>query len=292
MKNATKGTLIKYIVITLLLLVLMSITICAAERVICDVNISSDQSATIQLKWHEGINKNPIRIISWTLLENGTLKVTYESSSTTIKGWDSRKIQATNFNFPIKVVLEEKGKEMTNFSDMPTSEAEKLSILNLYNRGIISGYADGSFKPKSNVNRAEFAKMMTLTAEYELLRESKLEFKDIAKNFWARPYILTLAQREIFEGRDGGKFDPAGNITIGEALAVINRTFVFFNQGEKYTYALKVHWSNDEFKALVEAGIVKPTDKFFYPYTPDTKATRQDCAVLLSRVLEQICEAK
>ncbi|PKM51556.1 MAG: hypothetical protein CVV02_06370 [Firmicutes bacterium HGW-Firmicutes-7] len=288
MKKTAKASLL----ITLLMLVFMSISINGAERVTCDVEVLSEQSATIKLKWHEGINNNPIRIVSWALESNGTLKVIYESSATTVKGWDYRKIQATNFTFPIKIVLEEKGKEENNFPDMPSSETEKLSILNLYARGIISGYSDGSFKPKNNVNRAEFAKMMTLTAKYELLKESTIEFDDIEKNFWARPYVITLAHKEIFKGRAGGKFDPTGNITIGEVIAVINRTFIFYQDNNKYPYTQKAHWSNSDFLALVEAGIVKPTDHYFYPYNPDRKATREDCAVLLSRVLEQICEKK
>lgn len=265
----------------------MSLSVFGVERVVCDVDVLSENSAKISLSWLEGTNKNPIRIISWNV-NNGILQVTYETGPTTVTGFSSRKIEGKDLKFPMKVILVEKGKTMTSFSDMPQKESEKLSVLNLYDRGIISGYTDGSFKPYNNVTRAEFAKMMTKSAGFSLISNSKLSFKDISQDFWARPYVLTLAEKEIFKGREGGIFDPSGNITIGEVLAVINRTFVFYGKENAYGYSLSAHWSNKDFEEMVVAGIVKPTDSFYYPYTPDQKATRVECAVLLSRVLEQL----
>lgn len=277
--------------IVFMLVGLMAITSYGAERVVCDVEILSENSAQVSLGWLEGTSKQPIRIIEWNVNED-VLQITYETSTSTISGFESRKIEGKNLNFPMKVVLIEKGKTMTSFSDTPQGESEKLSVLNLYDRGIISGYTDGSFKPYNNVTRAEFAKMMTKSSDFTLITESKLSFKDINQDFWARPYVLTLAEKEIFKGREGGIFDPSGNITIGEVLAVINRTFVFYGNESPYNYTLNTHWSNKDFEAVVVAGIVKSTDSFYYPYTPDRKATRVECAVLLSRVLEQLHQTK
>lgn len=281
----------KVSIIVVFIMIIMSFAALGAERVVCDVEVLSDNSARINLSWLEGTNKNPIRIIGWSVV-NSILQVTYETSSTTVTGFNSRKIEGKDLKFPMKVVLVEKGKTTTSFTDMPQSDTEKLSILNLYDRGIISGYSDGSFKPYNNVNRAEFAKMITKTAKFSLIENSKLNFKDIDSNFWAKPYVLTLAEKDIFKGRDGGIFDPSGNITIGEVLAVINRTFTFYSKGNDYAYSLNTHWSNKDFNAMVIAGVVKPSDSFYYPYTPDRKATRVECAVLLSRVLEQLHQRK
>lgn len=261
------------------------------ERVICDVEVLSENSAKISLSWSTSTNTNPIRIIGWKV-SNGILQITYDTSPETPSGFESRKVEGTDLRFPMKVILIEQGKTMLSFLDMPTAEEEKLSILNLYDRGIISGYEDGSFKPYNKVNRAEFAKMMTKTARFELVENSQISFNDINPSFWARSYILTLAEKEIFKGREGNIFDPSGNITIGEVLAVINRTFTFYDYGNHYGYVLENHWSNQDFTAMVDAGIVKSTDTFFYPYTPDRKATRVECAVLLSRVLEELHQTK
>lgn len=280
-------------IMTILLLMNFITNIFAKEQVIAEVETLSEQSAYVKLKYFDGKNKNPIRILSWTLTDNNTLKITYETSLTTPNGWDYRKIEGKNYKFPMKIILEEQGKDNITFPDLPKNEEKQLSILNLFYRGIISGYIDGSFKPGNNVNRAEFAKMLTITAKYKISNQnSTVSFKDVKDTFWAKSYIYYLAEKEIFKGRADNSFDPNGNITIGEVLAVINRTFILYNKEKEYTNSLTNHWSNNDFLAMVKAGIVKPTDDFYGSYKPNDKATREQCAILLSRVLEQFYETK
>lgn len=274
----------------LCLIVSFSGSIYAADRVICDVEIISDQSAEIHLRWNDDTNSVGIRITGWTLLDEDTLKITYITGANIESGFETRKIEGDKYHFPMKIILEEEGKDELSFSDMPAADEEKLSILNLYYRGIISGYGDGTFKPYNGVTRAEFAKMITATADYTLITDEASMFTDINNGYWGLPYITTLAKKGIFKGRTDGSFDPNGNITIGEVLAVINRTFILYNSNNAYPYTHSTHWSNEQFLASVKAGIVKSTDAYYNPYTPDVKATRVQCAVLLSRVLEQLHE--
>lgn len=276
------------------LIVLMSMSIYALDRVICEVDVQSDQSASIHLKWQSDSNKEGIRITGWTLVDENTLKITYQTGVNVETGWDKRKIEGANYHFPMKIILEHEGTLDTLFTDLPTVYEQKYSILNLYYRDVIAGYVDGSFKPLNKVTRTEFAKLITKTAEYPLSLISATPFKDVSSDYWGLPYIITLADKEIFKGKPNGRFDPMGNITIGEVLAVINRTFTLYHQEKKtiYPYTLKEHWSNEDFTILVQAGIVKSTDGYYYPYTPDIKATRVQCAILLSRVLEQLYETQ
>ncbi len=290
--NKKIKNLIKASIMTMLILAVLPFAQAKAEeRVICEVNFLSEYSAAIKLKWNNTTKTTPIKINSWKIEENKVLRIVYEQGTDIASGWNERIIEGSQYAFPTKIVLEEKGKGVTSFPDMPENTEAKNSILNLYFRGIIGGYEDGSFKPLKNVTRAEFSKMLVSTAEYKL-SSSKSEFADVSEGYWAKPFIMTLAQKSILKGRAPGSFDPEGNITIGEAVAIIYRSFVFYNQNQVYPYNLSNHWSNNEFVEMVSSGLVKKTDAYYYPYTPDKKATRQECAILLSRVLEQAHQKK
>ena len=47
-----------------------------------------------------------------------------------------------------------------HFSDVPTSYAFYSYIETAYNRAIISGYADGTFKPGNNATRGQISKIV------------------------------------------------------------------------------------------------------------------------------------
>lgn len=282
----------KNIVILVVLLTILAVPVYSKERVVCEVDVISDNSAEIALKWSNDEINDKIRIVSWQLLDDKILNVVYESGPNVMDGWNIRRIEAAHYNFPMKIILEDQSNNIESFTDLPTTYEEKFSILNLFYRDIINGYADGTFKPQNNVSRAEFSKMITKTAEYELLSDVESIFYDVNNDHWSINYIMTLADRGILKGRPDGNFIPNGNITIGEVLTVLNRTFMLYEHHQPYPYNLTSHWSNDNFITMVEAGIVRTTDSFYYPYTPDVKATREQCAVLLSRVLEQLHENK
>jgi hypothetical protein len=287
-----KGMLMKIrriIVITVLMMVLMTTSVMATARVICEVEQKSDNSAEITLSWSED-NDEHIRITSWSKLDDSTLKVYYVKGDDVISGWNQVRVEGENYTFPMKIILAEQGSQNESFPDLPGTYEEKYSILNLYYRNIISGYPDGTVKPDNLVTRAEFSKMIVATACYELENNSSSIFSDVSNDFWGISYIMTLANKEILKGRTDGTFDPDGEITIGEVLAVINRTFVLYKGDSRYPYALEDHWSNDDFSEMVANQIVKSSDDYYYPYAAEAKATREQCAVLLSRVLEQLHE--
>ena len=79
----------------------------------------------------------------------------------------------------------------TGFSDVPTDHWAYESVMLLVNKGVISGYPDGSFKPSGLVTRSEFAKMMTLTLGMPLLTDPAPSFVDVSKNDWEFIYVET-----------------------------------------------------------------------------------------------------
>ncbi len=260
----------------------------AMNHVIYDVTWLSDHSARVELTWSEG-SGDTIRITGWNMNDDKSMTVHYDIGSSE-SGFAKRTIVDADLHTPTRIVLEEDqsvSKETSTalFTDMPDAQASQVAIKHLYDQGIINGYTDGSFKPNHSVSRAEFAKMLVMTADMRTTHTEKSTFTDVASSYWAFPYISTLAEKGIVQGKGDNRYDPSGTITIGEVLAIINRSFTFYADGASYPYALSGHWSDASFHQLVKANIVQSGDAYYQPYTPTAVATREQCALLLSRVL-------
>ena len=86
--------------------------------------------------------------------------------------------------------------------------------------GIISGYADGSFRPNAPVTRAEFA---VIASRFEKLTEGGKHFTDVPSAHWAAKYIDFAATRGWVTGYADGTFKPENPITRAEVAAVTCR---------------------------------------------------------------------
>ncbi len=272
----------------MILIFMMTMTpVQGAARVITEVSVLTDHSARISLTWSDDSVKQNIMITSWQFNNDG-LTVFYQTGPQQIGGFNERVVEHETYTFPMAVYLIENGNDEGPFTDMSESSKYYKSVLNLYDRGIISGYPDGSFKPSNLVSRAEFSKMLLLTAKYELDQSMSSNFTDVSNNHWSKNYIMTLASREILKGKGNNQFDPEGQITIGEVLTVLTRTFNLYEVGRTYPYTLEDHWSNDYFLEAVRNGIAISSDEFYRSYDANEKATRETCANLLSRILENL----
>lgn len=100
----------------------------------------------------------------------------------------------------------------------------------LYTQGITKGYQDGSFRPKNQITREEFAVMLFryLGINGEAFESVDLPFADNSKiGDYAKTAIKALYTAGIINGsqRDGKLyFNPRSNLTRAQAAAMIGRT--------------------------------------------------------------------
>ena len=101
----------------------------------------------------------------------------------------------------------------------------------LYNAGITTGYADGSFRPNQNITRAQFSVMLYryLGLEESRYADVQLPFADLASiPDYALPAIRALYTEGIVNGsagKDGTlSFNPAASLTRAQAATMIGRT--------------------------------------------------------------------
>lgn len=94
---------------------------------------------------------------------------------------------------------------------------------NCVDLNIIGGYADGTFRPKDNVTRAELSKMLSVAlngGSTPVLTGTGSTFTD-SKGHWAAQYIEYCVQRDIVAGVGGGRFNPNGYVTGTQAAKML-----------------------------------------------------------------------
>ena len=75
------------------------------------------------------------------------------------------------------------------FSDVPESYWAFEYISEMVEKGVISGYLDGTYKPDDEVLRSEFAKMIVNTANLQIQTSTSSTFIDVNINDWFCPYV-------------------------------------------------------------------------------------------------------
>lgn len=285
MKQTMKQS-VKIGFMSLLLMFVSLMSLFASQaHVIYEVDWVSEEAGVVTLKWsHESVT-TPIMIQSWSQNTEGDVIIRYTSGSTVPVGFSERRIEVNSLKTPFNIVLLEAraDAEIPVFSDMPDETEASKAIQMLYDLGVLNGYTDGTIKPSQSVSRAEFSKMLYMATG--MTTESSSGFTDVATTHWAQEYIYTLAAKGIVQGKGQGRFDPNGTITIGELATILSRTFTLYSDDEPYPYTSNGHWSFGYFNQLVRQGVIQSTDTYYYPYQADRLATRQECAILLSRIL-------
>jgi hypothetical protein len=112
------------------------------------------------------------------------------------------------------------------FSDIAGHWAEAW-IEDLYDEGLAIGYPGGTFKPGSNVTRAEIAVFMLKAIHgpsYSPLPASGGAFSDIAGH-WAEDWIEQLASEGIASGYPDGSYRPQSNVSRAEVAVFLVNTF-------------------------------------------------------------------
>jgi hypothetical protein len=167
----------------------------------------------------------------------------------------------------------------------PTPELISLSDINghpyenaidyLLQKGIISGYPDGTFKPNQTVNRAEFTKMivnaaMTIDTSVSL----SMCFPDVKDQWFAR-YVCFARIKQIISGYPDGFFRPEQTINFVEASKILVLT-------NKLAYQNGDTWYYGYVKSLEDSKYIPVSITKL-----DQQVTRAELAEMLWRILQK-----
>ncbi|HTY13100.1 MAG TPA: S-layer homology domain-containing protein [Candidatus Omnitrophota bacterium] len=113
---------------------------------------------------------------------------------------------------------------LTSFSDVAGNYWAADPIGRLATLGIVSGYADQSYKPEKPVNRAEMITLLVRVSGVTTEGASKkLPFKDVSQKFWAAPFVATGVKLGFMTGYPDRTFKPVRSINRAEGVTTIAR---------------------------------------------------------------------
>ncbi|HUS15261.1 MAG TPA: S-layer homology domain-containing protein, partial [Chloroflexia bacterium] len=96
-----------------------------------------------------------------------------------------------------------------HFSDVPSGSPFFAYVETAYNAGIISGYADGTFRPANNVTRGQLTKMVSLGRGWRIISPATPSFYDVPASDPFFGFVETTAAKAIISGYScGGPGEP------------------------------------------------------------------------------------
>ncbi len=108
----------------------------------------------------------------------------------------------------------------TSFKDVSKTDWFVRYVESAADLGIAEGYADGTFRPNAQVNRAEAMKILLKAFDVPLTGYEGT-FYDVGQNDWFAIYVGTAYELGLVGGYADGSFRPGNSMTRGEAAKII-----------------------------------------------------------------------
>lgn len=145
--------------------------------------------------------------------------------------------------------------------------------------GIVEGYNDGTYRPESPINRAEFTKIL-VEAKLGLNPVSYADncFADVEGEDWYASYVCYAKLNGIIEGYPEGIFVPEQNINVAEATKILVKVFEI----EEIAQPVGTDWYSVYIETMMQNNYLAPS----LQYVTD-KVTRAEMAEMIWRVMEE-----
>lgn len=172
-------------------------------------------------------------------------------------------------------------------SDIKGHWAETF-IQGLFDKGLISGFSDGTFKPDAKMNRAQYAALL-VKAFNPTAKRPGAPFGDVADNFWAKDVIQQAYRSQFISGFPNNLFRPNDNVQkvqvlvslvsgLGLGSSDLSSLIAYNDRSQIPDYA------KDKIATATKKGIVVnyPTLK---QLNPNNDATRAEVAAMVYQAL-------
>ncbi|WP_155593389.1 S-layer homology domain-containing protein [Lysinibacillus cavernae] len=107
------------------------------------------------------------------------------------------------------------------FTDINQYSDNYNEILKLYSQGVMSGFADNTFRPDVSVTRGEAAKMLVTALKLDTKNIQDPYYKDVPKGSVYYKYVAALQNAGIMSGYSNGTFIPNEVLTRGELAKIV-----------------------------------------------------------------------
>ncbi|NLY73945.1 MAG: S-layer homology domain-containing protein [Firmicutes bacterium] len=173
----------------------------------------------------------------------------------------------------------------TSFSDIQEHWAAQ-PIQNLETNGIINGYPDGTFKPDQAITRAELAKIISKTLNYQPVSGSK--YPDIGGH-WAASHMNAVAEHKVMNSFADGKFQPERTVSRAQLATFICRILNVAKPEEKFGEDWSAgfadvpndHWAFRYIELCNKLGLLPDKYQNLTQFHPDQAVTRAEAAWMI-----------
>lgn len=169
------------------------------------------------------------------------------------------------------------------FKDVQSDAYFYEAVNNLHARNIISGYADGTFRPYEILTRAQAAKIIALALDLDTTNIKDPGFKDVSKENGAYKYIAALANKGIVTGSKG-EYKPNNPMTRAQMAKVISLSYNLQNENSQQLPFADVNqddWFKNYVEALFENQITSGTTST--TFSPNKNVTRGQMVAFVYR---------
>ncbi|MDX9971164.1 MAG: S-layer homology domain-containing protein [Candidatus Gracilibacteria bacterium] len=127
------------------------------------------------------------------------------------------KIALLGYEYSVESSVSEKP-----FSDVEILEWYAPFVAKAKELALVGGYADGTFKPKENITRAEALKILAKAGGLDTaLNGGVSEFSDVPSNAWYFDYVRMAVGMGVVNGYGDNTFRPNAYITRAEASKIL-----------------------------------------------------------------------
>ena len=175
-------------------------------------------------------------------------------------------------------------KASTHFNDLNPNADYYQPVLELANRGYISGYQDGTFRPNQAITRGQAAKMLAMALNLNITNPRNPGFRDVPENHDFYRYIAALANEGIINGYDDKTFRPNEPINRNQMAKILTLGYKFQISSKQTHGFADVSESNANryfIQTLYDLGITKGTTGI--TYSPFGAVTRGQLATFIVR---------
>lgn len=203
----------------------------------------------------------------------------------------SQLLKKTLLPFVLLFCLVPLGVSAKSFSDVNVNTETGRAIQNLSDRGIISGYSDGTFRPNGYVTRGQAAKIIVgalNTESYEKkFNDSSFStfFKDIPRSNSYYEYVQAIAELHGINGYDDGTFRPNNKLTRAQVAKILTKSYTVPYYTEKESYFSDVNRNGESYRYITEMnhmGIMQGTSRA--TFSPNKQVTRAELALYIFRL--------
>lgn len=175
------------------------------------------------------------------------------------------------------------------WSDLSPQFGSCAAVNHLYEQGIVVGTPEGAYLPNAPLNRASFAKMITLALGEAPDPDGNLPYTD-TKGHWGAElgYLQTATRLGLIVGMPDGRFDPDGLLTRAAALKIVTAAAGFSPSPEDLSPGQP--WYSTWYSNAYYHQLLTPLVQLYgWELDPslDRPATRGEAAILIDHFLRR-----